>query len=149
MLSFFQLGEFFIPKPQSPKEMRRVNTSISAIIRSLNATVLNAVNPDQLEELFVRVGAMDIRSFGHYQNNEGTSAEDSIIIVGDRWDIQERCLQMGVRLLVITGGLEVEADMIERAQKQNVSLIVSPYDSASTSWIIRTATLIDTWSPPM
>lgn len=143
MISFFQLGEFFIPKPGSPKEMRSVHTSISAIIRSLNATVLNSANPDQLEELYVRIGAMDIRSFGNYHKQEGTAAENSIIIVGDRWDIQERCLQLGVRLLVITGGLEVEPEVIERAKKQNVSLIVSPFDSASTSWIIRTATLLD------
>lgn len=144
MISFFQLGEFFIPKPRSPRDMRRVETSISAIIRSLNATVLNVENAEALEELYVRIGAMDIRSFGHYHKQEGTAAENSIIIVGDRWDIQERSLQMGVRLLVITGGLEVDSDVVERAKKQGVSLIVSPYDSASTSWIVRTATLIDT-----
>ncbi|ADE55785.1 putative manganese-dependent inorganic diphosphatase [Coraliomargarita akajimensis] len=142
-ISIFQLGESFIPKPRATKDMRRVHTSISAIIRSLNATVLNEINSDSLEELYVRVGAMDIRSFGRHHQEEGTPAEQSIIIVGDRWDIQERCLQLGVRLLVITGGLEVEPDVIERAKKQNVSLIVSPYDSASTSWIIRSATHIN------
>lgn len=142
-ISIFQLGESFIPKPRAPKDMRRVHTSIQAIIRSLNATVLNEINSDALEELYVRVGAMDIRSFGRHHHDEGTSAQQSIIIVGDRWDIQERCLQLGVRLVVITGGLKVDDDVIERAKKQNVSLIVSPYDSASTSWIIRSATHID------
>ncbi len=143
MISIFQLGEFFIPKPNEPRKMRRVHTSIGAIIRSLNATVLHQDRSDDVEELFVRIGAMDIRSFGNNHKEEGTSANTSIIVVGDRWDIQERCLQLGVRLLVITGGLEVDADMIERAKERNVSLIVSPYDSATTSWIIRTATHIE------
>jgi manganese-dependent inorganic pyrophosphatase len=143
LISIFQLGEFFIPKPNEPRAMRRVHTSISAIIRSLNAKVLHQENADSVEELFVRVGAMDIRSFGNHHKEEGTAANTSIIVVGDRWDIQERCLQLGVRLLVITGGLDVDEDVIARAKKQNVSLIVSPYDSASTSWMIRTATHIE------
>ena len=143
LISIFQLGEFFIPKPREPREMRRVHTSIGAIIRSLNATVLHANNSDELEELYVRVGAMDIRSFGKEHKEEGTDAHASVVVVGDRWDIQERCLQLGVRLLVITGGLEVDEDVIARAKERNVSLIVSPFASASTSWIIRTATHID------
>jgi manganese-dependent inorganic pyrophosphatase len=143
LISIFQLGEFFIPKPREPREMRRVHTSINAIIRSLNAKVLHESNSDQLEELYVRVGAMDIRSFGHNHKEDGTDASSSVIVVGDRWDIQERCLQLGVRLLVITGGLEVDEEMIARAKEQDISLIVSPYDSASTSWMIRTATHID------
>lgn len=143
VISIFELGDAFIPKPKAGIEMRRVYSNISAIIRSLNARVLNAVDPDSLEDLFVRVGAMDVRSFGRHHEEEGTPAESSIIIVGDRWDIQERCLQLGVRLLVITGGLDVDAEVVERAKRRGVSLIVSPYDSASTAWIIRTATHID------
>ena len=139
-ISIFQLGEFFIPKPQRPREMRHVYTNIDAIIRSLNATVLHADRTEALEDLYVRIGAMDIRSFGTHLKDQDMPSEQSIIVVGDRWDIQERCLQLGVRLLVITGGLDVDDDVVERARERNVSLIISPYDSASTSWIIRTAT---------
>ncbi len=142
-ISFFQLGEFFIPKPRTPREMRRVHTSISAIVRSLGAKVLHSEREEETEELYVRIGAMDIRSFGEYHKLEGTLAEKSIIIVGDRWDIQERCLQLGVRLLVITGGLNADPEVVEHARQAGVSLIVSPFDSASTAWIIRTATYVD------
>lgn len=142
-ISFFQLGESFIPKPKAPREMRRVHSSVAAISRSLNAKVLNVTDPDALEELYVRVGAMDVRSFAKYHKDQGIPAENSIIIVGDRWDVQERCIQLGVRLLVITGEMNVDEDVVERAKRKGVSLIVSPYDSASTSWIIRTATHID------
>ena len=141
-VSIFQLGEFFIPKPREPRAMRRVQTSVQSIIDSLNAKVLHADNVDEIEELFVRIGAMDIRSFGGHHKENGLPSNRSIIVVGDRWDIQERCLQLGVRLLVITGALEVDEEVIERARECNVSLIVSPYDSATSSWIIRTATHI-------
>jgi manganese-dependent inorganic pyrophosphatase len=142
MVSIFQLGEFFIPKPKEPRSMRQVNTSISSIVRSLNAEVLHCDNSDEIEELFVRIGAMDIRSFGSHYKEQGLPSEKSIIIVGDRWDIQERSIQLGVRLLVVTGGLDVDEDVVARAKEHNVSLIVSPYDSATTSWIIKTATHI-------
>lgn len=143
LISIFQLGEFFIPKPNEPRAMRRVHTSVSSIIRSLDASVLHCDNSDELEELFVRIGAMDIRSFGNHHKEQGLPSEKSIIIVGDRWDIQERSIQLGVRLLVITGGLDVDEDIVAHAKERNVSLIVSPYDSATTSWIIKTATHIE------
>ena len=147
-VSIFQLGEFFIPKPREPRAMRRVQTSVQSIIESLDAEVLHADNVDEIEELFVRIGAMDIRSFGGHHKENGLPSDRSIIVVGDRWDIQERCLQLGVRLLVITGALEVEEEVIERARECNVSLIVSPYDSATSSWIIRTATHIGSLIDP-
>lgn len=143
MVSIFQLGEFFIPKPRDPLTMRRVQTSIDSIVRSLNAEVLNLNHSDELEELFVRIGAMDIRSFGNHHQVAGMPADKSVIVVGDRADIQERCLQLGVRLLVITGGLTVPEETVAEAKARGVSLIVSPYDSATTSWIIRTATHIE------
>lgn len=143
MVSIFQLGEFFIPKPREEKAMRRVRTSIASIVRSLHAEVLSSVNENEIEELYVRIGAMDIRSFGNHHKEQGLPSNKSIIIVGDRWDIQERSLQLGVRLLVITGALKVDDDIVERARERGVSLIVSPYDSATTSWIIKTATHLD------
>ncbi len=142
-VSVFQLGEFFIPKPREPRQMRHVRTTIRSIIRSLSANVLHEEEPDRLEDLYVRVGAMDIRSFGSFHEEEAIPAEQSIIVVGDRWDIQERSIQLGVRLLVITGGLTVDEDVVKRARDNRVTLAISPYDSASTSWIIRTAMRID------
>jgi len=143
LISIFQLGEFFIPKPNEPLKMRRVHTSIKAIIRSLNATVLHESNSDTLEELFVRIGAMDINSLDDKsENDEEISANSSVIVVGDRHDIQKRCLDLGIRLLVITGNLQVDESIVKSAKERNISLIVSPYDSASTSWMIRTATHI-------
>jgi manganese-dependent inorganic pyrophosphatase len=86
---------------------------------------------------------MDIRSFGKFSKEEHIAPRQSIIIVGDRWDIQQRSIQIGVRLLVITGDLPVDDEVVELARASGVSLIVSPYDSATTAWVIRTATSIE------
>ena len=143
LISIFQLGEFFIPKPSEPRAMRQVHTTVQSIIDSLSAEVIHIDNPNELEKLYVRIAAMDIASFGNHHKEMGLPSESSIIVVGDRQDIQTRCLELGVRLLVITGGLEVDKEVIARAKECNVSLIISPFDSATTSWIIRTAAHIE------
>lgn len=142
LLSIFQMGEFFIPKIREPFSMRRVVTSVQAIINSIDAKILHSNKADEVEEMFVRVGAMDIRSFGAFTEEEKIPAEQSIIVVGDRYDIQSKSLYSGVRLLVITGGLEVDPEIVELAKEKGVNLIISPYDSATTAWTIRSATLV-------
>lgn len=143
VISIFNLGEFFIPKPDEPRKMRHVHTSIQHIIKALDARVLNSVDAERIEDLYVRVGAMDIRSFGKWTSTEGTAPEESIIVVGDRYDIQQKAIGIGARLLVITGALEIEEEVVEAARNKGVTLIVSRFDSATTSWIIRTATQVD------
>ncbi len=144
-VSVFQLGKYFLPKMREPKEMRRVqSTSVRAIIESLKARVLHTCREDRREDLFVRVGAMDIRSFGSFSETESIPPQKSIIVVGDRRDIQEHSIRMGVRLLVITGNLNVEEDIVRLARDAGTSLIVSPYDSATTAWSIRCASTLDT-----
>src|SRR5690606_40650825 len=105
--------------------------------------VIHATRPDAEEDLFVRVGAMDVHSFGKVSQHDGIAAEQAIIIVGDRRDIQSRSIELGVRLLVVTGNLPVDDDILEHAREHGISLIVSPYDSASTAWVIRSATTLD------
>ena len=143
LISFFQLGEFFIPSPKESRDLRRVYTNIESIIRSLNAISINTIQKDLIEELSVHVGAMDISSFGEHHKKLSTPIDRSIIVVGDRKDIQEKSINLGVRLLIISGGLSVEESIIKMAKEKGVSLIISPYDSATTSWIVRTASQLE------
>jgi manganese-dependent inorganic pyrophosphatase len=142
-VSIFDLGDHFIPKPRDERRMRHVHTSIQDIVGALDARAIHLVNEGQTEDLFVRIGAMDIRSFGRFYKDDDKLARSSIIVVGDRYDIQQRSIQAGVRMLVISGGLPVEEDVVELARERQVSIIVSPHDSATTSWIIRSAGRIE------
>ncbi len=141
-LSIFQLGGFFIPRLKEPRLMRRVHTRLTDIARALKAAVLHLTNENALEELYVRIGAMDIRSFGRFSDQENIPAGRSVIIVGDRADIQRHSIKLGVRLLVVTGNLPVDEEVLGLARAGGVSLIISPYDSATTAWVIRTATTV-------
>ena len=142
-VSVFQLGGHFVPKLRELREMRKVNSSLAHIARALRARVVHMSDAERLEDLYVRIGAMDVRSFGKFSENENIPASQSVIIVGDRWDIQQRSIQIGVRVLVVTGNLPLDEEVVEQAREAGVSLIVSPYDSATTAWVIRTASTID------
>jgi manganese-dependent inorganic pyrophosphatase len=142
-ISIFDLGDHFIPKPREERKMRHVYASMRDIIGALGAEAIHTVDPERTEDLFVRIGAMDIRSFGRYYKDDESLAHSSIIVVGDRYDIQQRSIQSGVRMLVISGNLPVEPDVVDMARERGVSIITSPHDSATTSWIIRSAGRID------
>jgi manganese-dependent inorganic pyrophosphatase len=81
---------------------------------------------------------MDLKSFGKAAQSDGILPGQSIIIVGDRRDIQLRSIEMSVRLLVITGNLPVEDDVVERAKAAGVALVFSvsskPRTHVATHW---------------
>jgi manganese-dependent inorganic pyrophosphatase len=143
LVSQVHLGGVFIPRVSEPRLMRQVHTSLAAIARALKGTAVHLVRADAVEDLFVRLGTMDIRSFWSISIRENIPAGQAIIIVGDRRDVQRRAIELGIRALVITSGLSVDADTLALAREHGVSVIVSPYDSATTAWVVRTASSIE------
>ena len=142
-VSLAALGSIFIPRAHEPRLMRQVKTSLANISRALRARPLHLVGERKIEELYVRLGTMDIRSFWSISEREKIPADQSIIIVGDRRDVQKRSIELGIRALVITSNLPVDPDIVELAKAKDVSLIISPYDSATTAWVVRTASTME------
>jgi len=142
-LSLSHLGGAFIPRASAPLQMRQVDTSLTHVVRALKARALHLANGERRERLYVRLGTMDIRSFWKISERENIPAEQSLIIVGDRRDVQLRAIEIGVRAIVITSNLPVDDDVVARAKERGTGLIVSPYDSATTAWVVRTASTIE------
>ncbi len=142
-VSLAALGSNFIPRAHEPRLMRQVKTSLTNITRALHARALHLVGERKVEELYVRLGTMDIKSFWSISEREKIPASQSLIIVGDRRDVQKRSIEIGIRALIITSSLEVDPEIIELAKAKGVSLISSPYDSATTAWVVRTASTLE------
>ena len=142
-LSVSHLGGIFLPRASEPRLMRQVTTSLANIARALKARVLHTVDDQKTQQLYVRLGTMDIRSFWKISERENIPAAQSIIIVGDRRDVQQRAIEIGVRAIVITSNLPADDDILQQARARGVGLIVSPYDSATTAWVVRTASTIE------
>jgi manganese-dependent inorganic pyrophosphatase len=142
-ISLSTLGRVFIPRLSEPRLLRLVRTSLDNITRTLEARALHLVEGQNIQELYVRLGTMAVSSFWSVSIRENIPASQSIIIVGDRREIQRRAIEIGVRALVITSNLGMDEDNLALAKAKGTSVIVSPYDSATTSWIVRTASTLE------
>lgn len=142
-ISLSTLGSVFIPRLTEPKRLRLVRTSLANIARTLDAETLHVVAPQKIEEFYLRLGTMDISSFWSISIQENIPAENSIVIVGDRRDVQRRSIELGVRAIVITSKLGIDDETLALARARGTSILISPYDSATTSWVVRTASMLD------
>ncbi|GAA0115880.1 putative manganese-dependent inorganic diphosphatase [Clostridium senegalense] len=70
-------------------------------------------------------------------NDEKTIIEENdIVICGDREDIQNFVVSKKVDLMIITGNREPLPGIIEKAKEANCTIIVTPYDTFTTSRLI-------------
>ena len=139
-VSVFDLGEFFIPHPKSAKEVRRVTATLNDIVKTLNATTHCIFDAEKPEDMYVRIGAMEVSTFDSFIHKEQLRPEQNLIVVGDRFDIQIKAVQMGVRAIIITGGYDIDDAVLEMARAKKVSVLSCPYDSATTALLVRMAT---------
>jgi len=131
ILSLSTLAEQLIGRTPSPA--REVYTSVGNVVEATQGRALYASLPDDEFNASVFVGAMAEESFRDVI--EKCNPRDCIVIVGDRKEIQNAAIHKGIRLLVITGDLDVSDDTLRLAQEHGVSVIVSPFDSATTAWL--------------
>jgi manganese-dependent inorganic pyrophosphatase len=137
LLSLFKLSKFLFPAVNREQNSREVLSSISNLAQTLDGKLLVGFETECEEELILMIGAMGVESF--VARLEQFPPGKSCVIVGDRWDIQNVAIREGVRVLIVTGGIIVEPKTLESASKQNVSVITSPHDTATTATLCRAA----------
>jgi manganese-dependent inorganic pyrophosphatase len=101
------------------------------------------VDENRIDDFYVRIGAMDVGTFWKISENEQIPPGQSLIIVGDRRDIQLRAIEIGIRALIISGSLPVDAAVVTLAKERGVSVLSSPHDTATTAWFVRTASTVE------
>jgi manganese-dependent inorganic pyrophosphatase len=134
-ISIFELGEFFLPKPTHGYKMNGSYTSLNAIVRSLKGQPLNLIESEKIEPLFISIASIDLSSISNFNQ--------SVVIAGNRPDIQQAAIDKRIRLLIVTDGATVHPDLIQEAKERGVSVIVSPYDTTATIWNLRSAAKIE------
>ena len=137
LVSVFKMGKFFFPAPNRIFDSRKVLASIDNIARTLSAKVLYSTKADVEEEFILMIGAMNLDSFG--ERLKKYPREKLMLVVGDRREIQELAIDEKVRMIIVTGGLPVPPRVVEGAKRNEVSLLVSPHDSATTAMLCRAA----------
>lgn len=137
LLRLKRATEFFLV-PAEPDKLRRIRASLSSIQSCLGATAQNMVDSEQVEELDLHVGARREASFSRWVDE--IVPEKTILITGDRTGIQRLAVEAGVRLLIISGNSPVAENLLVTARNNDVSILVSRYDTANCAWLTRMAT---------
>jgi manganese-dependent inorganic pyrophosphatase len=140
LLSLFKLSKFLFPavsRHLGQHNSREVLSSLKSLAQTLDGELVVGIDDEREDELILMIGAMGLESFA--ARLDQFPPQQSCVIVGDRWDIQNVAIREGVRVLIVTGGISVEPKTIEAARKNNVSVITSPHDTATTASLCRAA----------
>ncbi len=137
VITLLSLAQKFMSATE-PGPASLVRASTGNIREALGAETLLDFTKGALKTLSVFVGAMTVQSFMNII--KGEKAEECLVIVGDREDIQREIIALGVAVLIVSGGFIVSDAVLRLAEEKGVSLIVSPYDSATTAQIVRLST---------
>lgn len=127
-------------KMLNPENEAAFLTSVSLIQETLCAQPLFLHEKDNLFKCTVLVGASEFSTFQSLLNER--KSENVIVITGDREDIQEYALDARVKALIITNGFTLTKQLREKAEKYNISVLISPYNTAATSMLIAYSTIV-------
>src|ERR1043166_1911655 len=137
LVSVMKMTKFFFPTPSRLFDSRRVLASFNNLAATLGARIVYGINPYSEEDLVLMIGAMNLESFA--ERLQKVERSKLIVVVGNRVDIQDIAIREKVRCVIVTGGLPVSQAMIDYAEKQEVTLLSSPHDTATTAMLCRAA----------
>ena len=119
----------------NPEKKHRFPTTISLISKTLNAQpIFIAGNAEDTFKASIHVASSSIETFE--KRLDAHSSEDIVVIASDRKDIQKICIEHKVKLLITTSNCVIDKELKSLAEKNGVSVIVSPYSTAPTSMLI-------------
>jgi len=141
VLSLLQLMDLIFRDDADPLKTRTVRTSLGKVREILGGSFQHDLEPEQLDELLVMVGAMSAGGFT--ERMQRFPAERLMVVCGDRPTIQLPAIEHGVRAIIITGGYSLSEGLVELAKSRSVAVMRSPYDTATTTMRIKSSQFID------
>ena len=118
----------------NPQQKTVIQTSIELLSTVLHAQALVVCNAAEMRKSPIIIAAAEYDTFREHLAVH--IPENTIVIAGNREDIQRHAIESGVRALIITSGTMINKDIRKLAQEKEVSVLISPYDTASTSLLI-------------
>ena len=124
-----------------PIKSREVRTTLDKVVEVIGGSYQHSVDTGRVDELVVTVGAMSADGFT--SRVRAFPSERLLVVSGDRPTIQLPAIETGARALVVTGGYQLSSGLLQLAEARGVTVINSPYDTATTTMRIKAAHLID------
>lgn len=114
--------------------MSLINTDQQHLCTSYDNIIETLIGKSLLKFDEIIDGELVVASFEEKTLRKSTIVnKDSIVIVGDRYDVIKYAVETGVKLIIVTGDMEVSSDLIESAEKNKVNVIRTPYQTYYTA----------------
>ncbi len=119
-----------------PEHHISVVTTVALMCQTLKGKIVcEGSEAEVLHTYTVISGSSSLESFSKTLDDH-KDKESIVVITGDREDIQNLCLERKVRALVLSAGRVPGKEILEKARKSGTNIIVSKYDTASTSMLV-------------
>lgn len=108
-------------------DQKLLNTSYDNIIETLLGREI--IRCDDLIDGIITVAAFEEKTL----RRADVLNKNSIVIVGDRYDIIKYAVEIGVKLIIVTGDLNVPHDLVQMSLQNKVNIIRTPYNTYHTA----------------
>ena len=141
VLTLLNLLQLVFEGDTDPIRFRQVITSVDKICQVVNGEYQHSLDTETSSQMMVMVGAMSAEGFTKRLHR--FEPKQLIVVSGDRPTIHLPALEHGVRVMVVTGGYKLSPGLLQLAKANNVTVINSPLDTATTTMRIKMARQID------
>lgn len=141
LLTLLDLMRVIFEGDADPQEARRIRSPLEKICSVLQGEFQHSVDVETAADVMVMVGAMSAEGFTKRLHQ--FQAKDLLVVSGNRPTIQLPALEHNVRVLVVTGGYELSPGLLQLAKLNDVTVIKSAFDTATTTMRIKSARRID------
>ncbi|MEI6033254.1 MAG: putative manganese-dependent inorganic diphosphatase [Verrucomicrobiae bacterium] len=137
LISGFKLSQYLFPALDRIASARVVDASLADIRAAIHGKLIAGPDDTQVHPQHLVVAAMHTSSFKKRLGE--LDLKSTVLIVSDRWNIQELSIEAGVSALVITNNFPAKKSVLAAAEARGVTLMSSPYDTATTVLLARAA----------
>jgi manganese-dependent inorganic pyrophosphatase len=118
----------------NPRQKSIFPLSIDHLTETLRAQPIVLCKSQEVLDSSIIIAATYNNSFAQSLNNLDPSR--TLVIMGDRHDLQRYCIEQKVRALILSNGYTLQEDLASMAEQNGVSVMSSPYDTSSTAMLI-------------
>ncbi len=99
-----------------------IETTLSNIIETLDAKVIVKCDEDIKGKILL--AGLQTKTIKEY-----TLTNEDILIIGDRYRVLEYAIDCGVKLIILPYNVDLDPELLKKAETKHVNIIASPLDS--------------------
>lgn len=123
------LARMYIRESRGASSFSEAPVSVASIVEVLEGELACGKDRDIHGKLWVV--SMSVESMGQTMEN------GDVVVVGDRKEAQLKAIELGAGVVVLSNGARPEDEVLQQAQKNGTSVVLSPLDSYVTSRMIQ------------